>query len=217
MNVLFPFGHGLSYTTFEYSNLRVNKSAIKDTETVTVSVDVTNTGSVDGKEIVQLYVSDLTGEISRPEKELKGFEKVSLKAGETKTVSFVLDKRAFAWYNTEISDWCVSDGEYRILVGKSSRDIVLSASVNIERTVKLPACVTEITVIGDILKDERIHNIGMELIRDVIGATDEDEDDLMMINTFENMPLRTIRNFAKNFPNEKMAEYIERLNNELSK
>lgn len=217
MNVLFPFGHGLSYTTFEYSNLKVNKSAIKDTETVTVSVDVTNTGSVDGKEIVQLYVSDLTGEISRPEKELKGFEKVSLKAGETKTVSFVLDKRAFAWYNTEISDWCVSDGEYRILVGKSSRDIVLSASVNIERTVKLPACVTEITVIGDILNDERIHNIGMELIRDVLGATDKDEDDLMMINTFENMPLRTIRNFANNFSNEKMAEYIERLNNELSK
>lgn len=217
MNVLFPFGHGLSYTTFEYSNLRTDKATMKDTETIIVSVDVTNTGSVDGKEIVQLYVADLTGEISRPEKELKGFEKVNLKAGETKTVSFVLDKRAFAWYNTEISDWCVSDGEYKILIGKSSNDIVLSASVNIERTIKLPVTVTETTVIADIVNNESTHKLAIELLKDVIGITDEDEDDVMLMKTFENMPLRTIRNFSVNFPNEKMAEYIKLLNDELSK
>src|SRR4051794_31416877 len=104
---LFPFGFGLSYTSFEYSNLSINKKEIQDIETVTVSVNVKNTGIAAGKEIVQLYVKDLESSVIRPEKELKGFEKVQLQPGEEKMVIFTLDKRAFAYYNVELKDWHV--------------------------------------------------------------------------------------------------------------
>ena len=96
MEVAFPFGHGLSYTTFKYSNLKLDRTEMTDQDTLTVSVDVTNTGSRAGKEVVQLYVSDRTGSVRRPLKELKGYEKVSLEPGETKTVTMTLDKRSFA-------------------------------------------------------------------------------------------------------------------------
>ena len=96
MEVLFPFGFGLSYTSFEYRNLRVSAESISDTDTLTVSVDVENTGALPGKEVVQLYVGDRESTVFRPVRELKGFEKVSLAPGEIKTVTFTLDKRAFA-------------------------------------------------------------------------------------------------------------------------
>lgn len=95
MPVAFPFGFGLSYTTFAYSNLTVSQSEISDNDTITVTVDVTNTGNVEGKEIIQLYIHDLTGAAQRPLKELKGYDKISLKPGETKTASFTLDYRSF--------------------------------------------------------------------------------------------------------------------------
>ena len=126
MEVAFPFGHGLSYTTFKYSNLKLDRTEMTDQDTLTVSVDVTNTGSRAGKEVVQLYVSDRTGSVRRPLKELKGYEKVSLDPGETKTVTMTLDKRSFAWYSTELHDWYAASGEYEILIGASSRDIRLT-------------------------------------------------------------------------------------------
>lgn len=132
--VLFPFGFGLSYTKFEYSALRVSKQKIKDNETLTVTVEVKNTGKRAGKEIVQLYVRDIESEVIKPVKELKGFAKVSLKAGETQTVSFTLNKRSFAYYETTISDWFVESGEYEILVGASSADIRAKATVFVEST-----------------------------------------------------------------------------------
>lgn len=89
---LFPFGFGLSYTNFEYSNLSINKKEITDTDTVSISMNVKNTGSRAGKEIVQLYIKDVESSMTRPEKELKGFEKVELQPGEEKTVSFTLNK-----------------------------------------------------------------------------------------------------------------------------
>ncbi len=124
MDVLFPFGYGLSYTTFEYANLTVDKENMKDTDTLTVKVDVTNTGSMTGKEVVQLYVADKESTVIRPVKELRDFAKVELAPGETKTVTFTLDKRAFAYYSVRIHDWHVETGEFDILIGKSSRDIV---------------------------------------------------------------------------------------------
>ncbi|MBR6336437.1 MAG: glycoside hydrolase family 3 C-terminal domain-containing protein, partial [Ruminococcus sp.] len=107
MPVLFPFGHGLSYTEFEYSDITLSADEIKDTDILTVTVTVKNTGKRDGKETVQLYVSDSHSSAARPIKELKGFEKVTLKAGQSKKVVFKLDKRAFAYYNTGINDWYV--------------------------------------------------------------------------------------------------------------
>jgi beta-glucosidase len=130
-NVLFPFGHGLSYTTFEYSNLKLDKKKIKDTDTLEISVCVKNTGSMAGAEIVQVYVKDMESSIFRPEKELKGFDKVYLEPGEEKTITMTLDKRSFAYYNTKINDWHVESGDFEILVGSSSRDIVLSEVVTV--------------------------------------------------------------------------------------
>lgn len=132
--VRFPFGHGLSYTTFEYSDIKLSADSIKDTDTLTVTFKIKNTGDRDGAEAAQLYVSDVESTIYRPVKELKGFKKVFLKAGEEKEVSIDLEKRAFAFYNVDAHAWQVESGEFKILVGASSRDIRLTASVNIDST-----------------------------------------------------------------------------------
>lgn len=134
-DVLFPFGYGLSYTSFEYSDLKLSSDSIKDTDTVTVSFKIKNTGDVDGAEVAQIYVADKESTIFRPVKELKGFKKVLLKAGEEQQISVDLSKRAFAFYNVQLGDWMVETGEFDILVGASSRDIRLSQSITVTSTV----------------------------------------------------------------------------------
>jgi len=129
--VQFPFGYGLSYTKFKYSQLHLSKDDLLDTETLEVSVDVTNIGDRAGKEIVQLYVRDVLSTIFRPDKELKGFEKLDLLPGETKTATFVCDKRAFAYYNVNTKDWVVETGIFEVLVGASSAHIHLKAAVKV--------------------------------------------------------------------------------------
>lgn len=135
-DVLFPFGFGLSYTEFKYSALKLSKKKIKDDETLTVSFNVKNVGSVAGAEISQLYVSDCESTIYRPAKELKGFAKTFLEPGEEKTVTIELSKRAFAYYNVNIHDWHVESGDFAVLVGASSRDIRLEGKVNVQSTAK---------------------------------------------------------------------------------
>ena len=133
-DVLFPFGFGLSYTKFEYSGLRLSRKSIKDTDTLKVTFKVKNVGGVAGAEIAQVYVSDVESTVFRPEKELKGFKKVFLEPGEEKTVTVSLDRRAFAYFNTEAEAWHVESGEFTVKVGASSRDIRLSSSVNVAST-----------------------------------------------------------------------------------
>ena len=123
---LFPFGHGLSYTTFKYSNLRLSARSITANELLKVRVDVTNTGKVPGKEVVQLYVRDSKSTVARPPKELKAFAKVELAPKQTKTVSFTLDREAFWYFDVTQNTWATEPGEFEILVGASSRDIRLS-------------------------------------------------------------------------------------------
>lgn len=135
LDVVFPFGYGLSYTTFEYSDIKLSADSIKDTDTVTVSFKIKNTGAVAGKEVAQVYVSDKESTIYRPVKELRSFTKVALEPGEEKEVSLELDKRAFAFYNVELGDWHVETGAFDIMVGASSRDIKLCATLNVESTV----------------------------------------------------------------------------------
>lgn len=159
MPVLFPFGHGLSYTSFEYSDLKVSKAAFKDSDGVEVSVTVKNTGSVAGKEIVQLYVSDKTGVEIRPEKELKGFEKVELKAGESKTVTFKLDQRSFAYWNTDTKEWYAPSGTYIISAAASSRDIRLTAQVDVTSSGKKAFTITPQTTMGDMLRNREMEAI----------------------------------------------------------
>ena len=131
-NVLFPFGFGLSYTTFEYSNLKLSASKIKESDTLTVTFDVKNTGDVEGKEVCQIYVEERASKVIRPVKELKAFKKVALKPGETKSVSVTLDKKAFEYFNIALNDWHVETNNFRIHVGASSADIRLTESVFVE-------------------------------------------------------------------------------------
>ena len=155
MPVLFPFGYGLSYTTFAFSDLRLSAPEIRDTDTLQVSVRIRNTGRRTGKAVAQLYVSAPESEAIRPVRELKGFEKTELAPGEEKEVSFTLDKRAFAWWNTEIGDWYAETGTYRIEIGSSSRDILLSEDVKVLSTTVLPRHYDMNTIFMDLMKDPR--------------------------------------------------------------
>jgi beta-glucosidase len=132
--VLFPFGHGLSYTAFAYENLHLSASAIKDDGHLTVEVTVRNTGSLAGKEVVQLYVSPVAPTAFRPKMELKSFKKVHLQPGEAKQVTLTLDSRAFAHFSTASNDWQVESGAYRILVGASAHQIHLEGEVQVTST-----------------------------------------------------------------------------------
>ncbi len=140
MKVLFPFGHGLSYTTFAYSDLKLSRDTMKDTETVTATVTVKNTGCRAGKTVAQLYVGDAEGfhNAVRPVRELKAFEKVALEPGESREITFTLGKRAFAYWNTAIHDWFVETGDFTIEVGDSSACLPLKAKVRVESTRELP-------------------------------------------------------------------------------
>lgn len=218
---LFPFGHGLSYTTFEYSNLQVSDYKLKDTDTIEVSVDVTNTGHVAGKEIVQLYVRDVESSVTRPDKELKGFDKVELAPGETKTVTMVLGKRAFAYYNVHLKDWYVETGEFEILVGRSSAGIELSETVHVESTSRGPKRIfTRNTTIGDILAHEDSADIvkaaSEEMMKQFsqMGAGDEEDSTADMMGAMmKYLPLRNLVTFGGgSFSEEQLEELIQKLN-----
>ena len=206
MAVRYPFGYGLSYTTFEYSDLKLSAKEIKDTDTLTVSLKVKNTGSTAGKEIVQLYVADKTNAASRPVKELKNFAKVELAPGEEKVVAMELDKRSFAWYNTEISDWYAATGTYEILVGSSSRDILLKDAVQLTSTTKIPVKIHMNTTVAELLAEPKAKEIMSGLLKTMmanIGAGDEEGSAAseaispeMSLKMMENSPLRTFRSFA---------------------
>lgn len=125
---LYPFGFGLSYTTFNYSDINLSSTSLKGNQTLTASVTVTNSGNKAGKEVVQLYIRDVVGSVTRPVKELKGFQKIELQPGETKTVSFAITPADLKFYNYDLKyDW--EPGEFMIMIGTNSRD-VKSAKVN---------------------------------------------------------------------------------------
>ncbi len=166
MEVLFPFGYGLSYTTFAYSNLRLSAETISDTDTLTATVTVKNTGSRTGKTVVQLYVGDPESTVFRPVRELKDFAKVELQPGESRDITFTLDKRAFAYWNEEIHDWHVESGEFTIEVGQSSRNMECSASVYVMSTMKLPKHYTMDTIFMDLMADPE----AMEVMQPMMGA-----------------------------------------------
>jgi len=123
VQLLFPFGHGLSYTTFDYSQLKVSPGRIEAGKAVSVSVRVRNSGARAGAEVVQLYLQPPPSRVDRPVKELKGFGRVMLQPGETRTVSFTLDKAAMSYYDSAVHDWVAEPGRFTVLVGASSRDI----------------------------------------------------------------------------------------------
>lgn len=209
IDTLFPFGYGLSYTTFEYSNLNVSSKEINDTDEVTVSVKVKNTGHVAGAEVVQLYVRDVESFVIRPYKELKEFGKVYLNPGEEKEIVFTLNKRSFAYYNVDIKDWHVETGEFEILIGKSSNEIVLKETINVNSTVKLKLHVTKNTPMGDIIEHPLCKELMDGMLKQFSGGND---DTLGEGNMFEQMlkymPLRAIVSFSQGAISEEMLDGI---------
>lgn len=155
MDVLFPFGYGLSYTKFQYSDLKLDKSDMKDTDTLTVTCKVKNVGSAAGAEAVQLYVRDEESSVRRPVRELKGFDKVFLAPGEEKELTFTLGKRSFAYYEVKIHDWFVESGMFFVEIGASSRDIRLTAEVTVTGTVELPIHYTRQSTVGDLMRSSQ--------------------------------------------------------------
>ncbi|MEH7096493.1 glycoside hydrolase family 3 C-terminal domain-containing protein [Neobacillus vireti] len=221
---LFPFGYGLSYTNFEYSNLILDKKELKDKEKVSVSLIVKNSGSVPGKEIVQLYVKDVASTVSRPEKELKGFEKVELQPGEQKTVTFVLDKRSFAYYNVHLRDWHVETGEFEVLIGKSSREIALSEKIQVQSSVLVQKPVDRNTTLGEIFANPVLSEIAKQFVGKLSQTSEKQKasannDEAKMNNAMmESVPLRAIVNYSQGkFTEEMLAGMIQLLNDQHGK
>ncbi|MDR0375559.1 MAG: glycoside hydrolase family 3 C-terminal domain-containing protein [Treponema sp.] len=166
METLFPFGHGLSYTTFRYDNLTLDKTSMNDDETLTVSVIVSNTGEREGKAVAQVYVAPPKGEMIRPVRELREFAKVDLQSGESKTVSVVLEKRAFAFWNERAHDWSVESGVYTVQIGENAHDILLEAPVEVRS--KEPLELEEYTETSP-MKQFAKHPDGRKFIEDNLG------------------------------------------------
>jgi beta-glucosidase len=196
--VLFPFGHGLSYTTFAYSNAQVSAKTFRDVDGLTVTVDVTNTGHMAGKEIVQVYVHDRASGLVRPEKELKGFAKVALQPGETKSVAIKLDFRAFAYYHPKYKQWITGDGDFDILIASSAADIRHTLAVTLESTLNLPCILDRESTIREWMADPRgkaafgpFYAQMEEGIRKMFGGGDGEESSIGMdiMDMMGDMPL----------------------------
>lgn len=224
MNVLFPFGHGLSYTTFSYSNLTVEKKRIRESETLRVSVDVTNTGNRFGKEVVQLYVAPKNSTVIRPVRELRAFEKTGIAPGETKTVTFLLDSRAYAYWSTEIHGWHVESGEYEIQIGKNAQDIVLSRTVYVESEHTIPKVFTLNSTLGEILADPKGKAVFDQAMSGMAGSDAQEAEAQalegdgeaisaeMMAAMMEAMPLRQMISFVPGVTKEALTSLVNVLN-----
>jgi beta-glucosidase len=199
---LFPFGYGLSYTSFSYHNLKLSSTNIKDTDTLIVTLTVTNTGQKPGKEVVQLYILDYACTYQRPIKELKAFAKVELAPGETQRLGFLFSYEDFAYYNPVVKDWVVETGDFEILAGASSQDIRQMRTVHINATKKWIAPLTRYSLI----REWMAHPVGREMItpmlegmiksfavgQDLPGNTTE------IINQFVgDMPIIKLINFSQ--------------------
>ena len=229
MDVLFPFGFGLSYTTFEYSGLKLSAERIRDTETLTATLTVKNTGSRPGKTVVQLYVGDAESTPLRPVRELKGFAKVALQPGESKEVSFTLDKRAFAYWNEEIHDWHVETGAFTVEVGDSSRNLPLKAEVTVESTVELPRRYTRDSIFMDIMADPKAAPVMKDFMKqtmEIFGHEETEQDtkeaakeaisEDMTLAMMQYMPLRGAMSFGGGADSsERMESLLKKLNGEV--
>lgn len=222
--VLFPFGYGLSYTTFTYSNLTVDKAEMTDQESVKVHVTVKNTGDRDGKEVVQLYVASRNDNVIRPVRELRGFEKIELAPGEEKEVTFELDMRAFAYWNEKIHDWYVEDGEYQIQIGKNAEEMILEKTITVHGTKVIPKVYSLNTCLGELMRDEHAQAVMGPFMAGMMQNTDAEQiqkpenDESGVINAemmaamMEDMPLRQLLSFVPGMEREMLEQLVAALN-----
>ena len=204
LGVRFAFGHGLSYTSFAYGPLRLSRARTRDVEGLTASIEITNTGRVQGSEAVQLYVApEKPGD--RPLQELRGFEKVTLAPGEKRTVRFKLPGRAFAVYNEALGGWYVPQGGYRLRAGASSRDVRSEAKVWVQATRRLPFKVTMNTTLGQLMEQDALRPLLQKYLdrygdgqartnRSAVAAEAMNED--MQNATMYESPVRALRSFG---------------------
>jgi len=202
---LYPFGFGLSYTSFEYSDLQLDKSDLSDQEILTVRLRVRNTGDRTGKETVQLYVRDKLSRLVRPEKELKAFAKVELHPGEVKEIVFTLDKRAFAYYDPDLKDWYAETGEFDILIGQSSRHIWLEETVNVRSTTPIVRQYDRQSSLSDLMADPRVEPIVRQFTQGMSDSQDKHSSEMMAVFIRE-MPLRSLVAFSKGAFTDEMLE-----------
>lgn len=202
--VQYPFGYGLSYTSFRYDRLSLSSNHMDDRQMLTVSVDVTNTGMVAGKEVVQLYVAPLGKRRQpRPVKELKGFTKVSLEPGETRTVTFILDKRSFAYYSKRLGDWYVESGEFAVMAGSSSVQLPLQATVYVESTDTLPVVYTDHMTVQDLRESgldvaEAMEVIGVRQVDlSAVGLAGANEREVHLDTVRNGMPIHASVSISK--------------------
>ena len=203
--VAFPFGHGLSYTTFRYDDARTSATTFADVDGVTVTVDVTNTGGRAGSEVVQVYVRDVEASVQRPEKELRGFAKVRLEPGETRAVDVRLDPRAFAFWDPRRHRWVTEAGAFEILIGSSSAAIHAVVPVTVVESAALPSTLSDMSPLQDWLGDAAGRPDALALVRSlapILGGvfgqavTDPDELDPHFHSYFSAMPIRDLLEFA---------------------
>jgi beta-glucosidase len=220
MPVLFPFGYGLSYTNFEYDNAKVSAKTFKDVEGVTVSVDITNTGDLAGMETVQVYVHDQESELVRPEKELKGFAKVELQPGETKTVSIPLDFRAFAYYHPKHRQWITENGDFDLLIGASSADIRQKETVTLESTIVLKSLLDKESTVGEWLDDPvgrvvlyPLMTLLLEQSQHLFGSGDDDEETFSrnILTMVSGMPLASVLTFQQELLDKPVDQIVDEL------
>lgn len=220
MDVQFPFGHGCSYTDFTYSNLKIEKSTWTDQDTVKVTCNIKNTGSVYGKEVVQLYVRDVESSTDRPVRELKGFVKVGLNPGQEKQAEFLLDKRSFAYYETKIHDWYVESGDFVIEIGASSRDIRLYETVHVDSSAELPYHYTLDSNVGSLQKTAKGRAVLEQLMTSMSKGEEEAESSLdvlgegaekMQQRMFLEMPLGILESFG-GMTKEQVMQIVQDLN-----
>lgn len=212
--VLFPFGYGLSYTRFDYSHLRVSQPSFSVGETLTVSVDVTNTGARAGKEVVQVYVHDPVSRLRRPPKELKAFAKVALEPGETRTVSLTLDPRAFSYYDPTYSQWVAEAGEFEILVGSSSADIRLRQTVTLTSGTPLEPRLDVNSTFGDWLAHPRSAALVQPLRDLLLGSQNSLDSETLGSDTtafFIDLPLTTLLGFQGQGSETTPKQFVEQL------
>ncbi|WP_284645826.1 glycoside hydrolase family 3 C-terminal domain-containing protein [Paenibacillus silviterrae] len=203
LDVKYPFGFGLSYTSFEYSNLRLSNSRLKDGDVLKVTVDVTNVGARSGKEVVQVYVRDIKSSVPKALKELKGFAKVDLAPGETRSVEIELNERAFSHYVEHLGRFAVESGEFEIQVGASSRDIRLLEKVTYTASEDVREPLTLLHSLQEWMRDDR-HAAKVQRVMAQLNISPDNP----MYPLFLGMPIRKILGFlfSMGYPQEVIAE-----------